>query len=145
MKLKEAEIKARELINKYCPEYTFKWSSGLNRFGYCNWRKQEISLSSVLTKLNNEEEVTNVILHEIAHALNPKQYHNKVWQRTAISIGCNGSRTCRDSVVAPKAKWIGICPKCGRKIYRNSRRKISCGKCSPVFNKDLLFKYVKNL
>lgn len=144
MNLIEAEIKAKELIQKYCPEYHFKWSSGVRQFGYCNWKKKEINLSSVLTQLNNEVETVNVILHEIAHALTPKEHHNRIWRRTAISISCNGSRTCKDSVVAPKYKWIGTCPKCQRKVYRFNRRKISCGKCSVTWNKDLLFKWELN-
>jgi len=145
MNLIEAEILAKELIEKYCPEYTFKWARGKGLFGYCNTRKKEISLSALLVGLNSLEQVTDVILHEIAHALCPKDHHNRNWQKTALSIGCNGRRTYGDEVITPKPKWIGTCPKCGRTILRNNRKNISCGKCSTLYSEDLRFTFVKNL
>jgi len=35
-------------------------------------------------------EVLNTIKHEIAHALTPKQHHNKVWKDCAKRIGSDG-------------------------------------------------------
>jgi predicted SprT family Zn-dependent metalloprotease len=140
MNLIEAEILARELIEKHCPNVRFKWANGKNKFGACYAKQKIISLSTTLTMLNNPEVVKNVILHEIAHVIAPiTAHHNWEWRKIAVSIGCDGKRLYDDSVITPKPKWLGTCPKCKRTIKRFSRRKISCGKCSVIFNKDLLF------
>jgi hypothetical protein len=53
-----------------------------------------------------------------------------VWKAKAKELGCNGSRCCDRSVVAPSGKWIAECPGCRRVVRRHRRRIASCGQCS---------------
>ena len=145
MELGNAEIKAKELINQYCPEYTFEWHNFKRLFGYCNWRKKTIALSKDLVLLNGEAEVLNTILHEIAHALAPKEGHNKVWQRQAISIGCTGRRCYSKDVIKPPAKYRGICPNCSIFIERLKRKNVACKWCCDKYSNhkyDIKYKLV---
>ena len=49
------------------------WSFAFNRrkraFGLCDYTRRTIFLSADLTELNDEAEVSDTLLHEIAHAL----------------------------------------------------------------------------
>ena len=97
------EILTLEAIKQYVPEYKFRWMRNtgkqVGRAGQCSWTKKEISLSAKYVELNSMTEIRNTILHEIAHALRPKHGHNKFWRKTALEIGCNGSRTYSNNVV----------------------------------------------
>jgi len=87
--------------------------------------------------VNNEKEVKNVILHEIAHALTPKQHHNKIWKLKAISIGCDGKRCYNTKIInSVKGKYIYQCPMCKRKFNRHRKIKQirSCGLCCNKYN-----------
>ena len=46
----------------------------------------------------------------------PNHGHGKVWKAKAKELGCNGSRCCDRSVVAPSTKWIAECPGCRREV-----------------------------
>ena len=57
------------------PEWSFKLDRSKVCFGKCYYSKKQISLSRYLVELNDEEEVRDTILHEIAHALAPRAEH----------------------------------------------------------------------
>lgn len=139
MELYKAKELAEELIEEHCPEYTFQFDNAKSRFGYCSWKKKIISLSKNLVLMNDEARVKNTILHEIAHALTPKQYHNKIWRAKALEIGCDGKR-CYDNnkVNTPTEKYVYQCPICEEKYYqhRRSRIKRACGKCCKKYNNN---------
>ena len=123
------------------------WRVVLNRrksaFGVCNYRTKEIQLSSLLVPVTTDESVTDTIIHEIAHALCPKQGHNRIWQRKCIELGGNGQRcgssdNYKDGIDGKKefeqktSKYTLTCPECDHKSYQNRRpsrgRSYSCGK-----------------
>jgi len=146
MKLKDAEQLAIALIKEHkLIAWDFGFDNAVRRFGYCNWKERKISLSKVLVELNPIEQVQNTILHEIAHALAPLgSGHNEVWRKIAISIGDDGGRLYDNAIVkTPPKRYIATCPN-GHTALRNKKGKISCGKCSPKFNKKYLFKYKIN-
>jgi predicted SprT family Zn-dependent metalloprotease len=123
-------------------DLSFDFDSSVRRFGCYHTKEKKITLSRMLTELNPIDEVRDVILHEIAHALAPaKAHHNKEWKEIAISIGCRGTRIYSNRVVVPKHKYSATCKNCGRITLYNRKRKISCGKCSPRFNKKYLLKF----
>ena len=143
MKLTHARELAHHLmrVHKLGAEWSFRFDRSKVRFGKCNCGKKEISLSRYLAELNNEAEVRDTILHEIAHALAPRNAgHGPAWRRIALSIGCNGRRCYGEAVVRPQKKYKGTCPSCGRVIYRHRRTVIACGRCTPVF--DLMYAFV---
>lgn len=91
----ECERLAQELFTKHnLLEWKLVWKKKLVRWstaGSCNYRKKIITLQPTYVEKNGVEEITNTILHEIAHALMPRHHHNKFWKRKAIEIGCTGS------------------------------------------------------
>jgi predicted SprT family Zn-dependent metalloprotease len=113
--------------------WTFGFDRAVRRFGCCHYDDKRITLSAKLVELNHESQVRQTILHEIAHALEPGQGHNRKWQARARSIGHSGNR-CYSSMMVktPPAKYRGTCPYCGRWWERNRRPKAACGVCSPV-------------
>lgn len=123
------------LVKHHLTTWSFELDSAKVRFGVCTRQTQTISISRALAKLNTEEVVRDTILHEIAHALVPSGVgHGVIWRTTAISIGCNGQRTYDNTIVAPTAKYIGICPNCARLIERFRRSRIACGVCCKRYN-----------
>ena len=130
--------------------WTFSFDRAKRRFGVCKHRTKQISLSRELTLLNDESQVTDTILHEIAHALcGPRNGHNGVWRMKCREIGANPTRCySSDEVIQPKAKWIGICPN-EHKTKAMKRMKVACSKCCNEFNRgkfssDFMFVWTPN-
>jgi predicted SprT family Zn-dependent metalloprotease len=127
-------------MHKVPKEWSFEFDRSKVRFGRCHYGRKEISLSRHLVELNDEAEVRETILHEIAHALAPRKAgHGPAWRAVAKSIGCNAKRCYGEEVMRPRPKYQGTCPGCRRVIYRHRRTLIACGKCSPVFEKRFVF------
>jgi SprT protein len=142
MTLKQAEELAKRLmrLHKLPREWSFAFDRSKVRFGKCDYRRKQISLSRYLVELNGEEEVQDTILHEIAHALAPRGTgHGPVWRSLALSIGCNGRRCYGHEVARPTPKYRGTCPSCRRVIYRHRRAVIACGECADVFDPRYAF------
>lgn len=106
------------------------------RAGVCRFSARTISLSGPLTRLHDEEEVRDTILHEIAHALvGPAHGHDAVWRAKAVEIGCTGQRTVDADAPQVEGPWRGECPR-GHAYTRHRRpgRVMSCLACSPEFD-----------
>lgn len=100
---------SNKLIKKHLPkEWCFRLNNTKRRLGQCNLNKKEINISKLFIngKYGTNKEITNTILHEIAHGMDFEKYgirrkngrhqmHDKVWRDLAISIGCNGKRCGR--------------------------------------------------
>ena len=113
MTLKQAQELAKDLmrLHRLPPDWSFTFDRSKVRFGKCNYRRKQISLSTFLVELNGEDEVRDTILHEIAHALAPRGAgHGPVWKSLALSIGCNGRRCFGQEVVRPAPKYRGHLP-----------------------------------
>src|SRR5262245_412974 len=142
MDLSTAERLACRLLRRHglSPPWTFAFDRAIYRFGSCNRRKRQITLSRKLTLLNDELQVKDTILHEIAHALAPVGAgHGKKWKSIARSLGCSDQRCFGSEVVTPKPRYTGICPTCATKITRHRRKRLSCGRCDRKFNRAHLF------
>jgi len=105
--------------------WRFKYSNGRNRLGHANYVKKEIAFSSHYVILK-EHEILDVILHEIAHALDYVKYgnwgHGKTWKQVCTEIGAKPSRLAYDtSYVVPK-KYKSHCEKCGKNTGKSHRR-----------------------
>lgn len=131
MELKAAETLAKALMAKHgLTDWSFKWTNSKRQFGVCHeggWRGNYIGLSKPITLLNNEHEVNNVILHEIAHALvGNKHGHDKVWKAMCIKIGARPERCySTKDVTQPKMRYVAICGNCG--ITHQRARKLKAG------------------
>jgi predicted SprT family Zn-dependent metalloprotease len=143
MILDKAKKLALMLIKKYCPEYTFKFDNAKLRFGTCNEKTKTISISKKMVEINNEIDVQDCILHEIAHALTPGMHHNNMWKKKAIEIGCNAERTHNANVI--KGKYCYICPNCKHKFYMHRKLYLpsSCKYCdSKKYNEKYKLKLI---
>lgn len=117
-------------------DWRFKFDQARTRFGACYWRRRVISLSAILAEMNDEAEVEDVILHEIAHAIAGHQAgHGPAWKAAAEQLGARPERCYSDEqVCSPPRRWAGVCPSCGNTTYRHRRRNCSCGKCNPKYD-----------
>lgn len=136
MKLNEAKDLAIKLMTKHGiieQGWSFEFDNAKRRFGCCKYRSKRITLSVYLTELNLVDKVKDTILHEIAHALCPRQGHNQVWKRKAIEIGCSGNR-CYNSaeVETVKGNYVATCSGCDKSFnrFRKPKYEQSCGQCS---------------
>lgn len=120
--------------------WKFKFDRAVKRFGSCRYRTKTITLSAPLVAVNDRAEVTNTVLHEIAHALaGHKAGHGPVWKAMAKSIGCDGNR-CYDSnkvTAVPttvRSQYVAHCPSCNKEFRRVKRvsagQSHSCSACS---------------
>ena len=138
MDLQEASILAKKLMHQHnLDNWYFEFDRAKRRFGCCHHMKRKITLSAYMTLLNNESEIKDTILHEIAHALcPPKEGHGRVWKQTAQSIGCNATRCCSSEVKEADRRYEYRCPHCNRIIKRHKRTfsKIACGECCRKYN-----------
>lgn len=109
MTLKECQDLYQILIKKYDCDSKLGFLKRVKKFrcaGRYYYNKNEIKLQPTFVELNKIEVVTNVLLHEIAHALvPPRSGHNFIWKRKALSIGCNGRR-CYGKEVIRKAEEL---------------------------------------
>jgi predicted SprT family Zn-dependent metalloprotease len=111
------------------------------RAGVCRYDSKEIGLSRPLISLYEVGQVTEIVLHEIAHALaGPRHGHDRVWQATARRIGCSGDRCVPADAPAVDGPWAGVCPAGHRTTaHRRPIRVKSCRGCSPGFDASAIY------
>ncbi len=111
------------------------WAFGLDhartRLGCCHYTERRITCSRYLVAYLADDEVEQVILHEIAHAqAGVRAGHGRAWQRQAVALGYTGGRTIEVPEARLSARWLGTCPS-GHEIYRHRRppHRVWCGAC----------------
>jgi predicted SprT family Zn-dependent metalloprotease len=127
MDLIKAQRLAEGLISVHAPDWSFGWDRSRKRFGAAHFLKKttkngrplsipvkRITLSRYLTELNDETQVRDVILHELAHVkAGAKAGHSRLWKAHARALGARPER-CHSAVTATEhAPWVGICRSCG--------------------------------
>jgi predicted SprT family Zn-dependent metalloprotease len=140
MKPTKVQKLGNKLIRKW--DLDFEWSFELNnakkRFGVCKCDKGIIGISKPLAVRNDVEQVKDVILHEIAHALDWEERgdsdHSQHWKAWARKVGADPDRCYDpDEVVGVDYDYFHWCANCGHK-YGRYRRNLkdelyTCGKC----------------
>lgn len=116
--------------------WTFAFDRAVRRAGACHYRDRRITLSRHLAARAEEDEVRQVLLHEIAHALaGHRAAHGPRWRARAAAIGYTGSRLYDRPVAEDRATWIGTCPSGHEhRRFRRPTRDLACAVCSPRFN-----------
>jgi len=121
---------ARALLARYqLDQWRFQFDRATKRAGCCHYTAHIISLSAEFAKRAPEEEITDTILHEIAHALVGQQHHhNAVWRAKAVEIGCTGRR-CHDLQFTPP-RYLMKCERgCWVGAAERRRRGMVCRQC----------------
>ncbi len=141
MDLGGARELARGLMDAHgLQRWTFRFDAAKRRAGLCRYDTKVISLSRHLTALYSPAEVTETVLHEVAHALaGPKAGHGPKWRRIAQEIGATGQRCVAADAPTVPAPWDGRCP-AGHvhQRFRRPTRPMSCSRCRPGFSVEHL-------
>jgi predicted SprT family Zn-dependent metalloprotease len=147
MEIEVAKRMALRLMHEhglYSRGWTLHIGRGARLFGACHHSRRCITLSGPLIALNNEAEVRDTILHEIAHALVSQDAgHGPRWKACAIAVGARPQRCAAVSVRQPAKTWIMTCPACGQSGERYRRRRVSCGKCAREFDDRFLLVWTR--
>ena len=104
--------------------------------GLCNYDAKRISVSRLLAARYEDDEIHQVLLHEVAHALaGARAGHGPRWRQIARDLGYEGKRLHGGAIADELAPWVGHCPQ-GHVHYRYKRptRVVSCAKCSRRFD-----------
>jgi predicted SprT family Zn-dependent metalloprotease len=142
MDLADAFALARGLLDAHgLGAWQVEFDAAKRRAGVCHFGQRRIGLSAPLTRLHEEEQVRDTILHEIAHALaGPRHGHDAHWRAIARRIGCSGERCVPADAPRVPAPWLGTCPS-GHTVERHRRpeRVATCMECSRGFDLAHLF------
>lgn len=135
------------------PARYFRWSNAVKQAGSASFAAKRIrragrwvtdpssvtwhnlSLSRKLVALWPEDEVRDVILHEIAHVLvGPQHGHDVVWKAACRRVGAKPERTYEGTLPSIDLPWVATCPSCGHVAQRTRPLKPgahqSCRSCS---------------
>ncbi len=146
----ESEVRslANTLIQKHGLRFwTFAFNNRTTSLGLCDHNNRQICYSRMYLDLDVEQ-ITDTILHEIAHALTPGDKHGYLWKKKCVEIGCKPERVANVERCG-KYRYKAICRVCDT-VYQRSRisksKCYSCPKCCKHFNPDFIitFKKVEN-
>lgn len=118
-------------------EWSFGFDHAKTRAGLCNFTKKRITVSRYLAERYEDDDVHQVLLHEVAHAIaGSRAGHGVKWKTVATELGYVGKRTHDGEIATELAPWVGTCP-AGHMHYRYRRpaRALSCGRCSKRFDR----------
>ena len=88
-RLLEVAGQARELMDRHgLKDWTFRFSAARRTIGLCREKEKVIQLGRHHAANDPPEQVTDTILHEIAHGLaGTAAGHGPAWRKAALSIG----------------------------------------------------------
>jgi predicted SprT family Zn-dependent metalloprotease len=139
--LEDARVLAVRLMAQHgLAGWQLVFDDARTRAGVCRSDRKEIGLSRALISLYSQAQVTDTVLHEIAHALvGARHRHDKVWRSTALRIGCSGMRCVPEEAPRIDGAWVGVCPAGHRSTaHRRPMRVKSCRQCSKAFDASAL-------
>jgi len=148
-----ARTLAMELMDRHgllAGGWRLRWGRGKRQLGSCTQAKKTITLSAYFVDLNDEPEVRDTILHEIAHALVGHRHgHDAVWKAMCRRLGADPTRTSHTAVM-PAAPYELFCPRCQQVIARRHRRirperlqRLACGACGRPTIGQLVFRHAR--
>ena len=127
------------------PSWSFAFDRATTRAGLCDHRTRRISVSRHFAERYEDDEIHQVLLHEVAHALaGPRAGHGPRWKSVARELGYEGKRLLDHSISNELAPWVGRCPG-GHEVFRYRRptRAVSCAQCSRRFDPAFLLTWTK--
>lgn len=117
--------------------WRFAFDHAKRRAGLCRYDRRTISVSRYLAARYDDDEIHQILLHEVAHALaGPTAGHGPTWRRIARDLGYVGGRTHNGEIAAELAPWVGVCPAGHEHVrFRRPRAATSCGSCNRSFSR----------
>lgn len=125
--------------------WSFGFDNAKTRAGLCDYTKRRITVSKHLAARYDDDEIHQVLLHEVAHAIaGSRAGHGTKWRAVAADLGYEGSRLHDGAIASELAPWVGRCP-AGHEHYRYRApvRPLSCGRCSRRFDDSNLITWVR--
>jgi predicted SprT family Zn-dependent metalloprotease len=119
----------RALLNYQLHDWRVQITRKKRQLGYCNYLTRTIALSGFHLDTDDDLEIADTILHEIAHAIAGSDAgHSEKWVRVARAIGCSGM--IKASLKLERYPWISVCATCGRVLRRVALPKLKqCKAC----------------
>jgi len=120
--------------------WSFAFDHAKTRAGACDHGRRRITVSRYLAASWDDDEIHQVLLHEVAHALaGARAGHGPRWRRVAAELGYAGKRTHDGPIAVDRAPWLGACP-AGHEHHRFRRptRAMSCARCSRRYDPRFL-------
>lgn len=127
--------------------WSFGFDSAKTRAGLCDYTKKRITVSRYLAGRYEDDEIHQILLHEVAHALAGKRAgHGPRWKAIAHDLGYEGKRTHDGAIADELAPWLGACP-AGHIYYRYRKptRPLACGKCGRGFDARNVIQWEKRV
>jgi predicted SprT family Zn-dependent metalloprotease len=116
--------------------WSFGFDNAKTRAGQCNYTAHRITVSRYLAARYDDDEIHQILLHEVAHALaGSAAGHGPSWVSVARSLGYEGSRLHDGTRADELAPWVGVCP-AGHSYYRHRKpaARLSCSLCARGFS-----------
>ncbi len=126
-------------------EWSFGFDNAKRRAGACHYATKKITVSRYLAAKYEDDEIHQILLHEIAHALaGHAAAHGPRWKKIADELGYDGKRLHDGESAHEFAPYVGRCP-AGHEHYRYRAptRELSCGTCGRGFDKRNLISWTK--
>jgi len=113
-----AEQKIAEYLKA---DWRVVWLNSKNKHGHCNSRKRELAFSRYAVTLPEEEQV-DLVLHELAHALDyerrGRSAHDYAWKSVCLEVGAKPQRVASVEMDVP-FKYTVHCVQCGKEYLRH--------------------------
>jgi len=125
--------------------WTFAVSRGKNILGSCVYKTKTIKISKYLIQLGTDEEVTDTVLHEVAHALaGGKAGHGWQWREKCREVGLMNPQRCAENLsydiphkVELVCQWHGVIEKRQRRLKKGLKERMFCRKCGRIAKGEL--------
>jgi predicted SprT family Zn-dependent metalloprotease len=129
------------------PSWSFGFDYAKTRAGLCNYTVKRITVSKYLALRYDDDEIHQVLLHEVAHAIaGSRAGHGPQWRKVADEIGYEGKRLHDGAIANELAPWVGVCPGGHAHYrYRKPARPLACGRCSKRFDPAFLITWTKRI
>jgi predicted SprT family Zn-dependent metalloprotease len=116
--------------------WSFDFDNAKTRAGLCNFTAKRITVSRYLASRYEDDEIHQILLHEVAHAkAGTRAGHGPRWRAIAIDLGYEGKRLHGGAIADELAPWVGTCPNGHTHYrYRKPARALACGSCSRRFD-----------
>ncbi|MET0590057.1 MAG: SprT-like domain-containing protein [Naasia sp.] len=122
------------------PRWSFGFDNAKRRAGQCDYNSRRITVSRYLAARYDDDEIHQILLHEVAHALaGHRAGHGARWLSVAREIGYDGTRLHDGEGASELAPWVGECPGGHEHFrYRKPTAPLSCRLCGRGFSEARL-------